>query len=47
MPGFEPGTFHMQSEHSTTELHPPWYITGVLIYLATDDDKPPGEVLDI
>ena len=22
MPGFEPGTFHMQSERSTTELHP-------------------------
>ena len=22
MPGIEPGTFHMQSERSTTELHP-------------------------
>ena len=22
MPGFEPGTFHMRSERSTTELHP-------------------------
>jgi hypothetical protein len=21
-PGFEPGTFRMQSRHSTTELHP-------------------------
>ncbi len=30
MPGIEPGAFHMQSERSTTELHPPaanmvWY----------------------
>ncbi len=23
MPGIEPGAFHMQSERSTTELHPP------------------------
>jgi hypothetical protein len=23
MPGVEPGAFHMQSERSTTELHPP------------------------
>ena len=23
MPGIEPGTFHMQSERSTAELHPP------------------------
>ena len=22
MPGIEPGAFHMQSERSTTELHP-------------------------
>ena len=22
MPGIEPGTFHMRSERSTTELHP-------------------------
>ena len=25
MPGIEPGTFHMQSERSTTELHPQLY----------------------
>ena len=24
MPGIEPGAFHMQSERSTAELHPPW-----------------------
>ena len=23
MPGIEPGAFHMQSERSTAELHPP------------------------
>ncbi len=25
MPGIEPGAFHMQSERSTTELHPLLY----------------------
>ena len=25
MPGIEPGAFHMQSERSTTEPHPPIY----------------------
>jgi hypothetical protein len=32
MPGIEPGAFHMQSERSTTELHPlsnPGYITQI------------------
>ena len=24
MPGIEPGAFHMQSERSTAELHPPY-----------------------
>ena len=26
MPGIEPGAFHMQSERSTTELHPRFLI---------------------
>ena len=26
MPGIEPGTFHMQSERSTTEPHPQLYL---------------------
>ena len=25
MPGIEPGAFHMQSERSTTELHPRYF----------------------
>ena len=29
MPGFEPGTFHMRSERSTTELHPLSFSTFV------------------
>ncbi len=34
MPGIEPGAFHMQSERSTTELHPLMYIDySVSIYL--------------
>ena len=29
MPGIEPGTFHMQSERSTAELHPQFKGKGV------------------
>ena len=28
MPGIEPGAFHMQSERSTTELHPQQYFSN-------------------
>ncbi len=31
MPGIEPGAFHMQSERSTTELHPRYNI--ILLYV--------------
>ena len=32
MPGIEPRAFHMQSERSTTELHPPYSITVFCFY---------------
>ena len=34
MRGIEPRAFHMQSERSTTELHP-LYTTGLMLYLIT------------
>jgi hypothetical protein len=37
MPGLEPGTFHMRSEHSTTELHPQEEGQG---FIFIDDEKP-------
>ena len=30
MPGIEPGAFHMQSERSTTELHPRRYVSAFI-----------------
>ena len=37
MPGIEPGAFHMQSERSTTEPHPPVviYHTRLILLLIT------------
>ena len=36
MPGIEPGAFHMQSERSTTELHPlSLKVLASYIYLST------------
>ena len=34
MPGIEPGAFHMQSERSTTEPHPPhmWINITIVFY---------------
>jgi hypothetical protein len=32
MPGIEPGAFHMQSERSTTELHPLMTMKQFLMY---------------
>jgi hypothetical protein len=34
MPGIEPGAFHMQSERSTTELHPLRFKRLIKFYLA-------------
>ena len=34
MPGIEPGAFHMQSERSTTELHPP--CTYVIYFISCE-----------
>ena len=34
MRGIEPRAFHMQSERSTTELHP-LYMIGIILYLIT------------
>ncbi len=33
MPGIEPGAFHMQSERSTTELHPPEHVSVKHLFL--------------
>ena len=35
MPGIEPGAFHMQSERSTTELHP--LLHRVFVYYQVQD----------
>ena len=32
MPGIEPGAFHMQSERSTTELHPQLKLHSMTLY---------------
>ena len=46
MPGIEPGAFHMQSERSTTELHPlrrPTFAgTGDLVAIHFRYIKSPG-----
>ncbi len=31
MPGIEPGAFHMQSERSTTELHPLFVLNEMVL----------------
>ena len=41
MRGIEPRAFHMQSERSTTELHPPLVSTDKTQYVPTGGLEPP------